>query len=106
MVSGEIGGQKVVSLVFSLNFQAFSFILHLLMKQFPFVFYHPLEPVDPCFEDNYEGFLSDLVETAGDRAYEALPVRDIVFGEFSLDRIKRKKSLGARSGLQAGCGIR
>jgi hypothetical protein len=51
---------------FPLNFQALSFILHLLMEVPPFVFYHPLEPVDPCFEDNHEGFLSDFVENVDD----------------------------------------
>jgi hypothetical protein len=46
---------------FSLNFQAFSFILHFLMKVFPFGFCHTLEPGGPCFEDGSEGFLSDFV---------------------------------------------
>jgi hypothetical protein len=55
--------------VCSLNFQAFSFALHLLMEVFAFVFYHPLEPVDPCFEDSREGFLSNFVENVGDRAF-------------------------------------
>jgi hypothetical protein len=36
------------------------------MELFSFVSYHPLEPVDPCFEDSYEGFLSDFAENAGD----------------------------------------
>jgi hypothetical protein len=57
------------------DFQAFSFILHLLMEVFPFGFYHPLETIDPCFENSYESFLSDVVENVGDRAFEALPVR-------------------------------
>jgi hypothetical protein len=34
-----------------------------------FVFHHPLEPVDPYFEDSHEGFLSDFVEDVGDRAF-------------------------------------
>jgi hypothetical protein len=54
---------------FSLNFQAFSFILQFLMEVFPFVPSHPLGPVDPCFEDISEGFLSDFVENVGDRAF-------------------------------------
>jgi hypothetical protein len=62
-------GQKSVSSVFSLNFQAFSFILHLLMKTFPFVLYHSLKPVDPCFEDNHEDSLSDFVENVGNCAF-------------------------------------
>jgi hypothetical protein len=45
--------KKFVSSVFSLNFQTFSFVLHLLMEVFPFVFYHPLEPVDPYFVQLY-----------------------------------------------------
>jgi hypothetical protein len=76
------------------------------MEIFPFVFYHPLESVDLCFEDSYQGFLSDLVDNVGDRAFSALPVRDVVFGEFHLIEPKRTKSIGARSGLYAGCGIR
>jgi hypothetical protein len=60
------------------------------MEGFPFVFYHPLEHGDPCFEDNDEGFLSDFVENAGDRPFEALPVRDVVFGGFSLDIAKEE----------------
>jgi hypothetical protein len=39
------------------------------MEVFPFVFYYPLEPVDPCFEDSYKGFLSDFVENVGDRVF-------------------------------------
>jgi hypothetical protein len=60
--------KKFVSSGFSLNFQAF-FILHFLMEVFPFVFYHPLKPVDSCFEVSYEGFLSDSVENVGDRPF-------------------------------------
>jgi hypothetical protein len=44
------GSKSSYPRVFSPNFQTFSFILHWLMEIFPFVFYHPLEPVDPCFE--------------------------------------------------------
>jgi hypothetical protein len=62
--------KKFVSSVFSLCFQAFSFILHLLLEVFPFLFYHALEIVDLCFEDSYEGFVSDLVENVGDRAFK------------------------------------
>jgi hypothetical protein len=75
---------------FSLNFQSFSFILHWLMEVFPFVFYHPLELVNPCFEDSYEGFLSNFVENVGDRTFQALPVKDIAFGEFLHDIIKKE----------------
>jgi hypothetical protein len=66
------GGQsrfQLVSSVFSLDLQEFSFILHLPMEVFPFVFCHPLDPVDPCFEDSDEDFLSDFVENVGDRAF-------------------------------------
>jgi hypothetical protein len=76
--------------VFSLNFQASSFILHLLMEVFPFMVYHPLEPVNPCFEDRYTGFSSDVVENVSDRAFQALLVRDVVFDEFSLDITKEE----------------
>jgi hypothetical protein len=41
------------------------------MEVFPFVFHHPLEPVDPCFEDSYEGFLSDFVENVGGKLLES-----------------------------------
>jgi hypothetical protein len=51
---------------FSLNFQVFSFIPHLLTEVFPFVFPHPLEHVDPCFEDSSEGFFSGFLENVGD----------------------------------------
>jgi hypothetical protein len=30
--------------------------------------YNPLGPVEPCFEDIYEGFLSNSVDNVGDRA--------------------------------------
>jgi hypothetical protein len=40
------------------NFQAFSFIPHLLREVFPFVFYHPFKPVYPCFKDSDVAFLS------------------------------------------------
>jgi hypothetical protein len=45
-------------------------IRHLLMELFPFVFHHPLQLVDPCFEDSYEGLLSDFVENMVDRAFQ------------------------------------
>jgi hypothetical protein len=65
-----IGGSKSMDpQIFSLTFQAFSFILHLLMEAFPFVFCHPLKPVNTCFEDSYAGFLSDFVENVGHRAF-------------------------------------
>jgi hypothetical protein len=83
------GGQKVRILRFSLNFQIFSFVLHSVMEIFPFVFYHPLESVDPCFKNSYKGFLSVFVENLGHRAFYALPVRNVVFGEFSLDIAKK-----------------
>jgi hypothetical protein len=35
------------------------------MEVFPFMFYHPFEPVGPYFEDNYASFLSDFVENVG-----------------------------------------
>jgi hypothetical protein len=40
------------------------------MEIFPFVFYHPFERVDPCFEDSYEGSLSDFVENVCSRAFQ------------------------------------
>jgi hypothetical protein len=61
------------------------------MEVFPFVFYHPLAPGDPCFEDSCEGFLSDFVENVGDHAFEALPVRDVVFSEFSFAITKEEE---------------
>jgi hypothetical protein len=61
------------------------------MELFPFVFCHPLEPVDPCFEDSYEGSLSDFVENVGDHAFSALSIRDVVFDEFSLDITKEEE---------------
>jgi hypothetical protein len=67
------------------------------MEVFSFVFSQPLGLVDSCVEDSYEVFLSDFVKNVGDLAFEVLPVRDVVFGEFSFD-ISKKKSLGARSG--------
>jgi hypothetical protein len=60
------------------------------MEVFPFMFYHPLERVNPCFEDRYTGFLSDVVENVSDRAFQVLLVRDVVFGEFSLDTTKEE----------------
>jgi hypothetical protein len=39
------------------------------MEVFPFMFCQPLKPVDPCFGDSYEGFLPDLVENVGERAF-------------------------------------
>jgi hypothetical protein len=83
--------KKVMSSGVSLNFRAFSFILRALMEVFPFVFYHLIEPVDPCFEDSYGDFLSDFVESVGNRAFEALPVRDVVFGESVLDMTKKEE---------------
>jgi hypothetical protein len=74
-----------------LNFQAFSFVLHSLIDVFSFVFDQPLEPVDPCFEDSHEGFLFDFVENVGDYAFSGLPVRDVTFGEFSLDMTKEEE---------------
>jgi hypothetical protein len=58
------------------------------MEVFRFMLYHPLELVDPCFEDNYEGFISDFVENGSDCVFEALSVRDVIFGEFSRDMTK------------------
>jgi hypothetical protein len=58
---------------------------------FSFVDYHPLEPVDPCFEDGDEGFLSDFPENVSDHAFSALSVRDMVFVEFSLDITKEEE---------------
>jgi hypothetical protein len=84
-------GQKFVSSGFSLIFQQFSFILHLLMDLFPSVFDLPFEPVDLCFEDSDEGFLSHCVESVSDRAFYALPVRDVVFGEFLFDMTKKEE---------------
>jgi hypothetical protein len=55
-------GQKVHILGFLTEFSIF-FFHRLLMGVFPFVFYHPLETVDPCFEDSHEGFFADFVET-------------------------------------------
>jgi hypothetical protein len=54
------------------------------MDIFPVMPYHPLEPVDPCFEDGYESFLSYFVENGDDRVFSALTVKDVVFGEFLL----------------------
>jgi hypothetical protein len=62
------------------------------MEVFPFVFYHPLEPTDPCFKDTYEGSSSDFVENAGDNPFQALPAMDVVFGEFLLDRPKEEEA--------------
>jgi hypothetical protein len=81
-------GQKVCIIGFSLNLQAFSFILPLLMEAFPFLFSHPLKPLGPCFKDAYEDFLSDFVENVGGRAFKALLIRDVIFGEFSLNVTK------------------
>jgi hypothetical protein len=64
-----IGIKKFLSSDFFTDFQAFSFILHLRLGIFPLVFYHPLEPVDPCSEDSYEGFLSHFVENVADRVF-------------------------------------
>jgi hypothetical protein len=58
------------------------------MEAFPFVFSHPLEPVHPCFEYSYEDFLSDFVENP---SCEVISVRDVVFGEFSLDITKEEE---------------
>jgi hypothetical protein len=87
----EAGQKNSYPRVSLLNFQAFSFIRHLLMEVFPLVFYHPLDSVDPCFEDGYEDFLSDFVENVSDCAFYTLPARDVVFGEFSLDITKRQE---------------
>jgi hypothetical protein len=35
------------------------------MKVFPFVLYHQLESVDPCFEGSNEAFFSDFVDKVG-----------------------------------------
>jgi hypothetical protein len=83
--------KKFRILGFFTEFSSIFFFLHLLMDIFPFVFCHPLEPVDPCFNDSYDGFLSDFVENVGHRAFQALPVRDIVFGEFLLDVTKEEE---------------
>jgi hypothetical protein len=77
--------KKYISSGFSLNFQVFSVIRHLLMAVFPFMFYHPLESVEPCFKDKYERFLSNFGGNVGDGAFSALPVRSVVFGDLSLD---------------------
>jgi hypothetical protein len=61
------------------------------MEVFPFLFYRSLEPVEPCFEDSYEDFLSDFVEKMGNRIFVALLVKDIVFGEFSLNITKEEE---------------
>jgi hypothetical protein len=61
------------------------------MQVFPFVFSHALKPVDPCFEDNYESSLSDFVEKLGDRAFEALLIRNVIFGEFLLAITKKEE---------------
>jgi hypothetical protein len=61
------------------------------MEVFPLAFYHPLEPVDPCFEDSSKGFLSNFIDNVGDHTFEALPARDGLFGEFSLDITKEKE---------------
>jgi hypothetical protein len=82
--------KKFVSSGWSTEFSSIFLILYLLMEVFPFVFCHPLEPVGPCFEDGYEGFLSNFVQNLGDRASYALPVRDVVFGELSLDITKNQ----------------
>jgi hypothetical protein len=58
--------KKFVSSVCFTEFSAFSFILHLLMEIFPFVF---SQPVDPCFKDGCNGFLSNFVENLGDRRF-------------------------------------
>jgi hypothetical protein len=86
---GNIGVKKFVSSGFFIEFSSI-FFLHLLMEVFPFVFDDSPEPIDPCFEDNYEDCLFDFVENVGDHAFSALPVRDVVFGEFSLDRTKEE----------------
>jgi hypothetical protein len=35
--------------------------------------------------------LSDFVKNVGDRAFSALPARDVVFGEFAIDRTKKEE---------------
>jgi hypothetical protein len=60
------------------------------MEVFPFVFSHSLEHIYACFEDRHEDLLSDFVKNMCDRALEALPARDVVFGEFSLDITKEE----------------
>jgi hypothetical protein len=85
------GSESSYPRVFSLNFQEFSFILYFLMDVFPVMFYHQLEPVGPCFEEDYENFLSDFVENVSDRALSALTVRDVVLGEFSFDITKQEE---------------
>jgi hypothetical protein len=61
------------------------------MEVLPFVFYHSFEPIDLCFEGSYDGFLSDFVENVGDRTFSALPVRNIIFDEFSFDITKEEE---------------
>jgi hypothetical protein len=68
------------------------------MEVFPFVFYHQLEPVDRCFEDSYEGLLSDFVENVGDRPFYAPQVREAVFGEFSIGIAKEEEVIWCEVG--------
>jgi hypothetical protein len=85
----NIGVKKFVSSGFFTEFSSI-FFFYLLMEVFPFMSSDSPEPVDPRFEDSYKGFLSDFVENVGDCAFSALPVRDVIFGEFSLDRTKEE----------------
>jgi hypothetical protein len=43
------------------------------------------------FRGSYEDFLSELVENVGDRAFYALPFRDVVFDEFSFGLAKEEE---------------
>jgi hypothetical protein len=52
------GIEKFIASGFFTEFSSIFFRSSILMDILPFVFYHSLEPVDPCFEDSYEGFLS------------------------------------------------
>jgi hypothetical protein len=77
------------------------------MEVFPFVFYHLLESVHLCFEAIPEGCLPDFVENAVDHVFfSVLPVRDVVFGEFSLDITKEEEVAWGEAGLAVRCGIR
>jgi hypothetical protein len=75
---------KFVSSGFFTEFSCIFFHSSFANGNTPFVFYHPLELVDPCFEDSDEGSLSDFAENVRDHTFYALSVRDVVFGEFRL----------------------
>jgi hypothetical protein len=64
--------------------------------------YHPLELLDPCFEDNHEDFLCDFVENAGILVFQALSVKDVVSGESSLDMTKKRSYLMRLQGCKPG----